>query len=250
LNLEISNFISAKKMNTLPEYFGIFRPGYGVHTHLVLVKNTQRNRNGNLTNSIDFVSIEGGRFIESDVEKTDYKMANVSGENNVSYKFLPFNVVTSNNTRYPIIFFKTTGFIHTPALETMKYMLSHQQINTIKSKMIHYNVVDNVINNILEIDDDIIDDDIIDDDYETPTPPISTPSTSIPTFVIQNHLENERNKNVNCPITLKPLKECDTLSVLSCFHIFDKESIIEYRIINNRCPICRVEATIIHNEKF
>jgi len=222
-------------MNILPEYFGIFRPGYGVHTYLTLVKNTQINCNGSFRNFIDFLSMEGSSFIESYLENTEYKKTNVFDQDDISYKFLPFNVVTSNNTRYPIIFFKTTGFIHSPNSSTMKYMLSQEEINIVKSKMIHYNVIENITEDHYESDITLI---------------TKKPASSIPTFVLQNHLENERNKNVNCPITLKPLKECDTLSVLSCFHIFDKESIIEYRIINNRCPICRVEATIIHNEKF
>ena len=50
-------------MSSLPEYFGIFRPGYGIHTHLVLVKNIQITRYGILSNYIDFISIEGGTFV-------------------------------------------------------------------------------------------------------------------------------------------------------------------------------------------
>jgi len=241
-------------MSSLPEYFGIFRPGYGIHTHLVLVKNIQITRYGILSNYIDFISIEGGTFVESPVEKTHYKTTNLSGQDNVSYKFLPFNVVTSDNRRYPIIFFKTTGFIHSPTSPRMKYMLSDAQIKIVKSKMIMYNVVETVNEDIDVSDIDYRSYDSIDDDESYIRPSIVRPSTVTPTttpiFVIQNHLENERNKNVNCSITLKPLKECKELSVLSCFHIFDKDSILHYRETNTKCPVCRNESTIIHNATF
>lgn len=227
-------------MDTLPEYFGIFRPGYGVHKYITLVKNTRQNMYHIPWNSIDFIPIQGARYNTINIPKTPYKISRVCyirpPEGSVSfdflkdgseYKYLPYEIITSDNKRYPVIYFKKTGFLPTIISSSEhKYMLSDEEIQDTKTKMSEYGVL-----------------------RDEHRPPLVTPS-STPIFVIQNHLENERNKNVDCSITLKPLKECKELSVLSCFHIFDKESILQYRETNKKCPICRNESTIIHNAAF
>jgi len=225
-------------MNTLPEYFGIFRPGYGVHKYITLVKNTQKIIEDITWNSINFIPIEGATYKPINIPKTLYKITRVCYiepdkvsfdflKNGSEYKYLPYEIITSDNRKYPVIYFKTTGFL--PAIiysSENKYILSDEEIENTKTKMIEYGVLGG----------------------EERVPLVTT--SAIPIFVIQNHLENEINKNVNCAITLKPLKECDSLSVLSCFHIFDKESIIQYRETTKKCPMCRVEANIIHNATF
>lgn len=238
-------------MDTLPEYFGIFRPGYGVHKYITLVKNTQISFEDMIWNSIDFIPIEGARYKPINILKTLYKISRVCYitppqgtfsfdflKDGSEYKYLPYEIITSDNNRYPVIFFKTTGFLPTIIYSSEhKYMLSDEEILDTKTKMIEYGVLGGVeITPVLRV--------------PIETPPVVTTPSNIPIFVIQNHLENERNKNVDCSITLKPLKECKELSVLSCFHIFDKESIEHYRESNKKCPICRNESTIIHNATF
>ena len=238
-------------MDILPEYFGIFRPGYGVHKYLTLVKNTQTTFDNITWNSIDFISIEGARYKPINIPKTLYKISRVCYItppqrgislqfliNGSEYKYLPYEIITCDNRRYPVIFFKTTGFLPTIIYSSEhKYMLSDEEIQNTTTKMIEYGVLGGV-----EITPVLI--------PPVVRPPVVTTPSSIPIFVIQNHLENERNKNVDCSITLKPLRECKELSVLSCFHIFDKESIEHYRESNKKCPICRNESSIIHNATF
>jgi len=226
-------------MDILPEYFGVFRPGYGFHTYMTLVKNTQKIVDQISWNSLEYTSIVNVILAPATVSKTEYKNTRVcwntqkEGElyilkNGTSYKFLPFEIITANNEIYPVIFFKTSSYFPgTLTSPTYEYILSKEECQEIYNKMIEYNVLVN----------------------EKPQKIIEK-NSSIPSFVIQNHVENERNKNVNCVITLKSLKECKNLTVLSCFHIFEQDSINEYRKKCSKCPICRSETTIIYSATF
>ena len=70
---------------------------------------------------------------------------------------------------------------------------------------------------------------------------------TVPTFVIKNHIEQEKNTNGECAITYTSLKECDKISMLSCYHIFETEALLKARSISNNCPTCRSEGNIIYN---
>jgi len=224
-------------MDILPEYFGVFRPGYGFHTYMILVKNTQKIVDKISWNSLEHISIDETILMPATVPITDYKNTHVcwntqeSNElyilrNGTSYKFLPFEILTIDNEKtYPIIFFKTSSFFpSTVTIRKYKYILTKEESEEIYNKMIEYKVLFN--EEIIKI------------------------NSRIPSFVIQNHIENERNKNGICVITLKLLKDCKYLTVLSCFHIFEYDSIKEYRVKNSNCPVCRSEATIIYSAKF
>jgi hypothetical protein len=39
--------------------------------------------------------------------------------------------------------------------------------------------------------------------------------------------------------------ECDSLSITSCFHIFDKESLDHWFESNSTCPVCRKDASVV-----
>jgi hypothetical protein len=121
--------------------------------------------------------------------------------NGTSYKFLPFEILTiSSEKTYPVIFFKTSSYFPEKVTsKNYKYILTKEESEEVYNKMIEYNVL---------VDEEIV-----------------KKNSSIPSFVIQNHVENERNKNIICVITLKLLKNCKKLSVLSCYHIFEKKSI-------------------------
>ena len=68
----------------------------------------------------------------------------------------------------------------------------------------------------------------------------------IPSFVFKNHIEQEMSKDVNCPITCTPLKECKNLSVLSCFHIYESDAIKKARETNMKCPLCREIVSVLY----
>lgn len=69
----------------------------------------------------------------------------------------------------------------------------------------------------------------------------------IPNFVFKNHIEQEKSKNVECPITCVPLKECKNLSVLSCFHIYETDVIKKARETSLKCPLCREIVSILYS---
>lgn len=225
------------KMDILPEYFGVFRPGYGFHTYIILVKNTHKIVDEICWNSLEHTSIEEVILMPATFPITDYKNTNVcwntqgSDElyiirNGTSYKFLPFEILTTDNGKtYPVIFFKTSSYFPEKVTsKNYKYILTKEESEEVYNKMVEYNVL---------VNEKIIE-----------------KNSCIPSFVIQNHVENERNKNIICIITLQLLKDCKNLTVLSCFHIFDQDSINEYRNSSNKCPICRCEATIIYSAMF
>ncbi len=64
---------------------------------------------------------------------------------------------------------------------------------------------------------------------------------SIPIFVIEALLE----KSADCPISMKPFKECDNLLVTSCYHIFDEESLEAWFKTNPTCPLCKQQVTSV-----
>jgi hypothetical protein len=224
-------------MDILPEYFGVFRPGYGFHTYMILVKNTQKIVDEISWNSLENISIDETILMPATLPITGYKNTRVcwntqgSDElyvirNGTSYKFLPFEILTiSNEKTYPVIFFKTSSYFpERVTVRNYKYILTKEESEEVYNKMVEYDVL---------VDKEIIE-----------------KNSSIPSFVIQNHVENERNKNIICVITLQLLKDCKNLTVLSCFHIFEEESINEYRNSSNKCPICRCETTIIYKATF
>ena len=67
-------------------------------------------------------------------------------------------------------------------------------------------------------------------------------------------LSNARKTIDNCPIAQVPFGECQTLSITSCFHIFDSESLTKWQETHATCPVCRatieniVSETVVANE--
>jgi len=64
---------------------------------------------------------------------------------------------------------------------------------------------------------------------------------SIPTFVIESLLE----KMTECPISMKLFKECSSLLITSCFHIFDEESLEAWFNTKITCPLCKQKVTSV-----
>ncbi len=61
-------------------------------------------------------------------------------------------------------------------------------------------------------------------------------------------LANARLGSDTCPILSIPYKECDKLSISSCFHIFDKESLARWQSTHSNCPVCRSKIENIVSE--
>lgn len=84
-----------------------------------------------------------------------------------------------------------------------------------------------------------------------PLPPSPEPHSSthssrplpIPELVGSLLIENARSSEDACPITAVPFKEGDTLSVTSCFHVFEAEAIQHWLAENDSCPVCRHSIT-------
>lgn len=63
-------------------------------------------------------------------------------------------------------------------------------------------------------------------------------------------LEKAWNGDECCPISAVPFKEIDSLSVTSCFHIFDTKSLRLWQVTKNECPVCRCSITnVVTQEK-
>ena len=61
----------------------------------------------------------------------------------------------------------------------------------------------------------------------------------IPKTIGELILVGARNGSDSCPIAALSYKDCVKLSVSSCFHIFDKESLDRWMETSESCPVCR-----------
>jgi hypothetical protein len=67
----------------------------------------------------------------------------------------------------------------------------------------------------------------------------------LPTFVIENHMHCEIARS-ECAIASIGLNECDRVSMLDCYHVFDSASIHAWMRIKAECPVCKGKSQIIH----
>jgi len=77
---------------------------------------------------------------------------------------------------------------------------------------------------------------------------IQTRSSTLPTPVGLVLLDHARKGAETCPIAATPFSECESLSVTSCFHVFDTESIRRWRESHTTCPVCRSEVVNVVSE--
>lgn len=84
-----------------------------------------------------------------------------------------------------------------------------------------------------------------------PTPPRpSVPKSSkrknslpIPPFVAAALKRDAIAKNDACPISLSPFSECDSVSLTSCYHLFETGSIQNWLKTHSACPFCKEKVT-------
>lgn len=69
-----------------------------------------------------------------------------------------------------------------------------------------------------------------------PLPPTPPPP---PKFVSELVLRDAAAKGDTCSISLTPFGDCNSVSVTSCFHIFDTESLKVWMKTKGECPVCK-----------
>ena len=67
----------------------------------------------------------------------------------------------------------------------------------------------------------------------------------LPTHVFEALLRDAKVGKECCPISMTSYSECEALSITSCFHIFEKNSIEQWFNTKTSCPVCRKESKII-----
>jgi hypothetical protein len=75
-------------------------------------------------------------------------------------------------------------------------------------------------------------------DLTSPVKPLPPPP---PSFVLQPYMKMQVNKGLECPILSIPLQDCNEVTMLSCYHMFDSESITKWLQTKPSCPTCRCE---------
>jgi hypothetical protein len=77
--------------------------------------------------------------------------------------------------------------------------------------------------------------------------PSPTPSQARPLPLPQNIgsliIQAQRDTDEACPITASPYRDLQHLTVTSCFHVFDTESIKKWCKTHSTCPVCRTTIT-------
>jgi hypothetical protein len=73
------------------------------------------------------------------------------------------------------------------------------------------------------------------------TTPSTTPSTATPPpkFVSEIMLRDAITREECCPISMTPFKECSSVCITSCFHLFEKESLQAWLRTSHTCPVCK-----------
>ena len=78
-----------------------------------------------------------------------------------------------------------------------------------------------------------------------PPKPVRIRESSLPSHVIDALIRDAKSGRESCPISMNTYADCEKLSITSCFHIFNKESIDYWLKDNTTCPVCRKESTVI-----
>ena len=258
-------------MERLPEMFGVIRPGYDKHEYISLYKNTIEMRKCQVYNHaaprrqrwlemdlewnmIEYVPLRGVLLHEEFAYSTYESKQSIvclkntrsnpstmtSLQRGHSYNFLPFSLYCDGE-RYPVISFYHTSFLPGRVGATYKLVLTAEEKQSISLAL---RVVGQWVNNP---DPDENNEDapiMLQNDVKEPEPVPSIPN-KLPTFVIENHMNYEIARS-ECPIASIALKECDRVSILDCYHVFDSSSIHTWMRIKAECPVCKSKSTIIH----
>jgi hypothetical protein len=155
-----------------------------------------------------------------------------------SYNFLPFSLCCDGEI-YPVISFCHTGFLPGRVGENYKLVLTGEEKQSISLALRAVGQWVEDRSEPIEMNEDAPA--VLQDDAKEPEP---IPN-KLPMFVIENHMHSEIARS-ECPIASIGLKECETVSMLSCYHVFDSASIHAWMRIKAECPVCKSKASIIH----
>ena len=64
-------------------------------------------------------------------------------------------------------------------------------------------------------------------------------SNTIPLFVAEILLKDAISKRSECAISMKLLADCESITLTSCYHLFETESIVRWQQSSSDCPVCR-----------
>jgi hypothetical protein len=155
----------------------------------------------------------------------------------VEYYCLPFSLYYDGD-RYPIIDFNCGRLWLSKPGSDYKFLLTEEDEQSIQSLYPgRYNLSAPVENN----EDAPA---VLQDDAKEPEPVPNIPN-KLPIFVIENHMHCEIARS-ECPIASIGLNECDRVSMLDCYHVFDSASIHAWMRIKAECPVCKGNSKIIH----
>lgn len=80
-----------------------------------------------------------------------------------------------------------------------------------------------------------------------PIPEIVRQPLVLPKHVGDLILADARQGVSDCPIAAVPFRECSRLTVTSCFHVFDRNSLAIWMQDHETCPVCRTQiVNVIH----
>ncbi len=77
---------------------------------------------------------------------------------------------------------------------------------------------------------------------------IQTQIKPLPKAVGDILIANARSSTDSCPIAATTFKECTKLSITSCFHVFDFESLSKWQETHSTCPVCRAKIENVVSE--
>ena len=254
-------------MERLPDMFGVLRPGYR-YMYVSLCKNTIEKRKQRQyqdtplhqprrysyvdidCNMLEFVQMRGryDALVRDDHAGSMYEqLESMVGWKNSSFQrrerqycALPF-VLCYNGETYPVISFNCTSWLSSRDGADYKLRLTDEDDDSISRALWTFGAIP--IRRSAEIDQDAGEalQEALQDDEKKPEP---VPN-KLPTFVIENHMHCEIARS-ECPIASIGLKECDRVSMLDCYHVFDSESIHAWMRIKAECPVCKGKSQIIH----
>jgi len=239
----------------LPPVFGLFRPAHGPAKYLIIIKLTEKYSDElKLTWQIADFEENPGRFFEIQatpqinkyfgIVKWSGTSANPSTIRSWSrgqhFMNLPFRV-QYKSSYIPILYSFHGGWIpaRAPRLasrpleegysEYVTNIINRQMDILYPETMTSHTTIDTteVIVNATVNATAILKENV------------ATISPQIPKYVYENHVMAEKSKGTDCPISMTPLSELKSVTVVNCFHIFDSDSLSSWIKTNNNCPICR-----------
>lgn len=248
-------------MQHLPQSFGILRPGYMQHEYIILADVTEGTLAGESWDFLTYLPFRGRlRKLDITEEHKRTRMCRVIGkdsranpstvtslERGTGFIILPYQVLVEIQglvIALPLIHFHTTGFLPSTLLPSKKMFLTQEEIVDIQETYARINPAYYV-----EAPPAVV---ITNTNTSTSTSTSTNTTTSTstvkaPTFVLEGYITNEIKKGTECPILSIPLQECSSVALLSCYHIFDKESVQKWVQTNPCCPVCRAaQPTILH----